>query len=250
MNIDETKLRQIISRLKTGNEETAKELEALLPLSFPELPTGEEWHNPARLTPEQVETDKGWRLITKSEANARDMRLEYQLWNDYPGRWSTLTYNVGLSDINYRTKLPLPTPFQFIVGQKYKTRGGGWAELRYTSNEPNYPLTFVQPDGTTSYNTLAGFYWSDKRTDPRDVLPIPYVPPKKRRVPLGPEDVPIGSVLRRKDDKEELECGVYQRNKWRVWAGTKDYEYGALVDNFEILRPNSTWQPAWKEIEE
>jgi len=40
---------------------------------FPEPPEGEEWHNPDKLTPEQVGVDDGWRLLLVSElAKDRD----------------------------------------------------------------------------------------------------------------------------------------------------------------------------------
>lgn len=178
MNIDETKFRTIISRLKTGNEETAKELEALLPPAL---------------------------------------------------------------------------SFQFIVGQKYTTRSKGPAEVVEVKSRGGLRVKVLNCGTVLNYNERGkclGF-------KEYDLLSV-YVPPKKRRVPLGPEDVPPLSALRDprlRPNEWMLVTGVGQ-NYAHVSAARKSgevrrYSYLELMNNeAEILRPNSTWQPAWKEIEE
>lgn len=79
------------------------------PLEFPAPPEGESWHNPDGLTAEQVEVDKGWRLLLVSEIKTEDnYREDIQFWppigwGDSFGYWTSHTFS-------FRTKLPPPTP--------------------------------------------------------------------------------------------------------------------------------------------
>jgi len=81
---------------------------------FPELPEGEEWHNPDNFSPAKVETQDGWRLITKSELNRNEKYPErheaYEMWGDVSNKWLTGVYLGYNEDGTYRTKEPLPTP--------------------------------------------------------------------------------------------------------------------------------------------
>jgi hypothetical protein len=90
------------------------------PLKFPKLPEGEEWNNPDNLTPEQVEVDKGWRLLTVSEVlqnqkiinNEPFPDTDYQLYRrDNVGFWDFFTgYTGTFLNNTYRTRKPLPKP--------------------------------------------------------------------------------------------------------------------------------------------
>jgi len=79
-------------------------------LQFPELPEGESWHNPDNLTPEQVEVDKGWRLLTKSERKRRALSSEeiYDCsgWGDASKSWGNEHLFGASPHITYRTKTP------------------------------------------------------------------------------------------------------------------------------------------------
>jgi hypothetical protein len=81
---------------------------------FPELPEGEEWHNPDNFSPAKVETQDGWRLITKSEWNRNvkypEVRKDYEMWGNIRSKWLTGGYLGFDDDSTYRTKEPLPTP--------------------------------------------------------------------------------------------------------------------------------------------
>jgi len=82
---------------------------------FPELPEGEEWHNPNNFSPAKVETQDGWRLITKSEWNRNRkqpvvFRDDYEMWSSVRDKWTNGTYTGSSSYVTYRTKEPLPTP--------------------------------------------------------------------------------------------------------------------------------------------
>lgn len=80
------------------------------PITFPDLPPGEEWHNPAGLTPEQV----GWKhkLLTKRERKVREAmgydKRDCECWEPIKGSWDAgfTGANAGLT---YR--IPRETPF-------------------------------------------------------------------------------------------------------------------------------------------
>ncbi len=87
------------------------------PLQFPELPEDESWHNPDNITPHDVEVDKGWRLLLKSEAQDRQQfhsdnapdAGKFHGWLRGSEKWSTGLNGLCLG-ITYRTRAPLPTP--------------------------------------------------------------------------------------------------------------------------------------------
>jgi hypothetical protein len=77
----------------------------ILEPTFPKPPEGQEWHNPDKLTPAQVELNKGYRLLLKSEINAREQRDWCDRWT--PSVWYN-GYSGNLQTRTYRTKEPLP----------------------------------------------------------------------------------------------------------------------------------------------
>lgn len=81
------------------------------PLEFPAPPSGEEWHNPDGLTPEQVEISYEWRLLLSSEIQPTPTHkygCDCEIWQ---GRWVGETSNWGASRVcTYRTRRPLPPP--------------------------------------------------------------------------------------------------------------------------------------------
>lgn len=84
------------------------------PLAFPELPAGEEWHNPCGLSPEQVGEDH--RPLTKREhadrcsKYNRDVEIlpKCELWNDFMSEWQT-GFDGTYQGETYR--IPRSTPF-------------------------------------------------------------------------------------------------------------------------------------------
>jgi len=84
------------------------------PLEFPQLPEGEEWHNPFNLTPKQIEVNKGYRLLLKSEVTQSTLALKGKC-----ERYCILDYNNSMVWVRgwdgngllyqYRTEVPLPT---------------------------------------------------------------------------------------------------------------------------------------------
>lgn len=84
------------------------------PSEFPKLPEGMEWHNPHNLTPEQVQVEQGWRLLTKDENKTaikdnRDFsKSDRQQWT--AGSWDK-GGNCGDAIMGtYRTRKPIPQP--------------------------------------------------------------------------------------------------------------------------------------------
>jgi hypothetical protein len=79
------------------------------------------------------------------------------------------------------------------------------------------------------------------------------IAPKEEWIPLGPEDVPPGSVFRLNKTKYRaswLSCiGVMTKHVILASTLTEDVnhaEYSELSENWQILRPGSTWQPCRK----
>jgi len=73
---------------------------------FPDPPPGKKWHNPQRLTPQQVQIQDGWRLcLTDEVADLPDQYLEEGVWYDADPAPDSI---YAQSDLTYRTKAPLP----------------------------------------------------------------------------------------------------------------------------------------------
>lgn len=72
-------------------------------------PQGEEWHNPDKLTPEQVGVKEGWRLLTVSEVESNDQTLKEHvfLWSSLHSVWRSQAKGNELC-FTYRTRAPLP----------------------------------------------------------------------------------------------------------------------------------------------
>lgn len=76
------------------------------------------------------------------------------------------------------------------------------------------------------------------------------IKPEPRRVPLGPEDVPPGSVFRWKTKTSSWVTALFvsQTSVWLATSGSGDaWSYETLMEKAEIKRPGSDWQPCSKE---
>lgn len=80
------------------------------------------------------------------------------------------------------------------------------------------------------------------------------IKPEPKRVPLGPEDVVFGTLLKYKRSESIKgwatpvsveDCGV------RIGSVAALVSWKDLMSEFEISRDSGkTWQPCWKEVEE
>lgn len=167
------------------------------PLTFPEPPEGEKWHNPDNITPDQL--GEGYRLLLESEiTNGRKRTRLINRWDKADNRWLARSWAGDHKNFTYC--VPASTPF----------------------------------------------HW-DK-------------PKPKIRVPLGPEDVPPGSVFRRPrchivawiTPVSVLTTGIQYIDGS---IGNIDERFWVdLVEHWQILRPGrdpfTGWEPCWKEVEE
>ena len=74
------------------------------------------------------------------------------------------------------------------------------------------------------------------------------VKPEPVMVPLGPEDVPPGSVIRHREwsDAWQFITGVYNSN---ISFNRQVMEWDEIVETHEIKRPGQDWQPCHKPAE-
>lgn len=80
------------------------------------------------------------------------------------------------------------------------------------------------------------------------------LPPEKKRVPLGPEDVPPGSAVKHEALGVNWAMVIGLNSSGAVWQRTVDstcYKKWneLMIEKFLILRPGGEWKPMWKEVE-
>jgi len=86
---------------------------SIAPLEFHAPPEGEKWHNPDNLTADEVEVDKGYRLLLESEVaengNSRHCNWLIEMFHYGEDPWQSGCYG-DCRNGSYRTKNPLPKP--------------------------------------------------------------------------------------------------------------------------------------------
>ncbi len=135
------------------------------------------WHNPLHyyFPPSKVETEKGWRLLTRAEFEEGKEQGELkncQIWiDDDPAGWSqTCTLDAKEEDI-FRTKAPLPKPFD--KWRKLITEGN---DVEYCSNvDGEWYECYANPDGS-SWDSMVykGIEFRIKPEDPYKELKEAY----------------------------------------------------------------------------
>lgn len=224
------------------------------PLEFPALPEGQEWHNPEGVIAEEVGAD--FRLVTKLERKGPTPPAA-QFWN--VDEWNE---NECLWDYDdeekYTFRVPADTPFALPPAPPVWTlptppKGRQWHRQDWTQEHlpdgfrPLLKGERIQNGDALNYQHHGAYGWTTINSDPaeeghcvdefpsyfyRTTRPIPPEPPVM--VPLGPEDVKPGAVLRSnrqmKGDKwiailQVTDLGVFIHstplNTWediRVWA--------------------------------
>lgn len=125
----------------------------------------------------------------------------------------------------------------------------GWRELRDDEKDGRW---------IEGVKYLDGKMWLQYGTSPNlrcwgelaNRIIVPVAKPKKR-VPLGPEDVVPGSVIRRKNESQQWHWRLISYvDGVKMTCADRGYPWEEIMDTYEIKRPTDTeWQPAWKEVE-
>lgn len=174
--------------------------------------------------------------------------------------WPTIPVETSVFTVAAEPVPPAPACV-FKVGKIYKSRGADDRRVVHINPSGERPVISLRmaSDGTcidaSIKHTLGGSYSADGMESPLDL--IPPAPPKKR-VPLGPEDVPPGTVFRGPGFSELgwssiLASGSKQNGVVIIGTGLKltVVSYQAMMDGgAEILLPNTTvWQKCEKEVD-
>lgn len=92
-------------------------LERLEGVEVQELPTSIIWHNPNRLTGEEIGTKDGWRLLISEEIGSKN-DFYIDAWMRVSRCWAGDNFKGGLGSITYRTKSPLPEKYRHLLKQE------------------------------------------------------------------------------------------------------------------------------------
>lgn len=215
---------------------------------FRTLQEGEEWHR-SDWTQEMLEG--GWRPFIVGESGSCQIASLPQLnWEDWH-----LTHPCGGEALAFlRTRSPLPpvtfdqdgqTWFHHTPGDEMPVDGETTIKVMFRDRE-------VDSRGARA---AKAWRWNFLNND-GDI--IAYRLAEKRKVSLGPEDVPPGSVIRGAGEIDTAgwclitscsEAGI------RIWRHCGE-QHGREItwqelqeSGSQILRPGSTWQPCEKEVE-
>lgn len=213
---------------------------------LPDPPAGRRWH---REDWTQDMLPDGWRpLLLGEKAEQGDEIYPLSGNDDWKGKWQTdVSWWMAASESMFpsRTRRPLPEPMIPIPK--------GWRELR--DDEKDYKWVVG-----AKYLADNGEWMHPKHRDGGAFAAKTHriiVPVAKPRVPLGPEDVAPGSVIRpvkRPDSVSDCWAAVISTGEVGVQAvrrgDIEGYSYSDLMAEFEIKRPADTkFQPCSKEAE-
>lgn len=146
----------------------------------------------------------------------------------------------------------------FKVGETYPDGGDYLVEIIHIlpgEDKSEYPVIGVRRESwehsvekpSVEEYTLEGRYSIERETY-YDL--IPPTPPMKR-VPLGPEDVPPGSVISSAPFKH-WHAVLAVSDTLIQWGSTVSNSvsmgYRNIPESIHIKRPGEDWQPMWKEV--
>lgn len=208
-------------------------------------PDGRPLHNPDNLTAEQV--GAGWRLATYGEPASEDMEvyLEHRepQWQPIPAPF----YGdpIGISHgqgVTIRVHLSTPWPEAVDPYAELKAAHAAGKVIQYNCGSVSYP----------EWNDVREPAWGGNVNEYR-------IKPEPRRVPLGPEDVPPGSVFRR-DSKVMCqpiswlpECMEFHDSSrlfqvtWQEFAD-ENWQINRSIPLTGQWNPDA-WEPCGKEVE-
>lgn len=205
-------------------------------------------HNPLGLTAEQVGV--GYRLALPDEV----LTEGYEIWPLAEQCWCK-GVNAGLTALQTTSnitcvRLPLSTPYPDPkLADPYAELKKAQAEGKVIQISSFYKGYNPEGYGTEIWTDCMP-QWAENRKY--------RVKPEPKWEPLGPEDVPPGSVFRHRNWSNRLwvqpvsitEKGVVWLRLFSDGTHGSDFESWEALDlcNWQILRPSSTeWQPCRKE---
>lgn len=206
------------------------------------------WHNPNRLTPEQVDTDNtGWRLLVDKEL--RDPPFDTEFYCNYAAEWRDRTELKGSACVTrktYRTREPLPEKYRHLMEPDYTSKEHQRKVLLAAFD--GIPCQFLAADGVnwiTISDGIEEFAHYLNKSRPLRIKPV------VKRVPL--DDYRLSELLRKggrifvieklnSNDICSVKLSEIGGQGWRGDLGVIDFE------NFEIHR-NGSWQPCYREVE-
>lgn len=219
------------------------------PFQLPPAPPGMEWHRKDGW--EEGDLPQGWRPLVVGEEEHDEDEFGSRINNAW-----------------------MPTPDSGkVVGAYYKVRtrrpltftheGTTW-----TWHRPDDPMPCDGEKKVVLLRTNREEYADDKYSslgkewtwDDPSIIGWRYAvePKPTKTVPLGPEDVPPGSVFRRKSRKDESDCwtSVLAINSDGVVVGDSFTTYSGMKDDLEINRSipltgkwdANAWEPCSKEV--
>ncbi len=217
------------------------------PSSFPPPPEGRKWHNPENFTPENV--GKKYRLLLPNEVDGRFIGVAQSLLSRN-GKWLSEGITGSFLNTTYRVPLSTPLPDGSVL-QVDGTYKKPWVPkfkvgdcIRHKGNHgPVFKVSSIESDMYGLGDTHLLFIGEGG-----------YELATPKLIPLGPEDVPIGSVIRNVNGLTK-QCGGWATiisvrpdglNLNSNSNKTKLYSWKYLFESSEIKRPGEDWKACSK----
>lgn len=141
------------------------------------------------------------------------------------------------------------TPFK--VGETYPDKEGVHVEIIHIRQDAcGWPIIGIVRDTQHDTSCVRTYQLTGRHGNISGLFDlIPPAKPKKR-VPLGPEDVPPGSFVRYAASHALWWSVLSVRAECIILAGSSFGWFACMEDGFLIKRPGDEfWQPMWKEID-
>lgn len=227
------------SRVACGYPMNA-DLHLLIP-TFPPPPEGHQWHNPANVWPEDV--PEGMRpTIVGEMLNSKCMAFASA--GILNGKYEGMV--IVKSSLNSYF-VPLSTPFP--DGSILQEDGS------YKKPDPYAELKAAHAAGKVIQHHATKGFWVDSANPSFEAPAELYrIKPETKLIPLGPEDVPPGSVVRFGAKAHWIMVVVVSDDAIGLLStdntGILKFSFETLMQIADIKRPNDTdWLPCSKGVE-
>lgn len=230
-------------RIKNGGAVRSVEIKPQPAWKLPDPPAGRKWH---RDDWTQDMLPDGWRpLLLGEKAEQGDEIYPLAGNDDWKGKWQTdVSWWAAASESMFPTRTRRPLPESVIPIPE------GWRELRDDEKDGSF-IRGAKYLHQGEWKSLTSGSYAYK---PQRII----VPVAKKRVPLGQDDVPPGTLVRAIGG-DVARCGGFTM----ILAAVKEGHYSVAVSGMvklfswefamlkqEIKRPTDTeWQPCSKEAE-